>query len=387
MENVTKRLLADKVDGSELESVLLGHFQSSSGGVSKLATYYPDEQSATLIVHYSKNDRIRLIETSLSYQEVTGLAGTIQDTLLDGVKSVWIDKVFFTEKPIRGVWQCQLFAIREAILKVPSGGRELIGYPAIIKYQVNRTGNWHIDRLREERIFKEYIQVLGVFVPRVINTDFENQLGFIQGVKVFSSQKDEEAFYNRRIIKDDNGYGIDNFDGSQSERLETPDTRAIPYLDDELIFGGEDSELEELYIPKSLDEWFVKYGNISIRNKTLFLRAAYWISFARKVYPQSKSASLVACVQSVESLIPRNEDLEKQFKIFLESHVEGDDEVKELLYDRRSSITHGSSLLLMDEEDRMITRPSIHNDFKLVWKASAICRKAIIGWFNDVSKR
>jgi hypothetical protein len=102
-------------------------------------------------------------------------------------------------------------------------------------------------------------------------------------------------------------------------------------------------------------------GVLSQSRQDQFLRAAYWLNHARRVWELSASASFVAIAQAIEGLLPeaetvhchacgishQNPSISKQFADWVEANVLGADDLK-ALYRLRSCVVHGSALLDVD---------------------------------------
>jgi hypothetical protein len=122
---------------------------------------------------------------------------------------------------------------------------------------------------------------------------------------------------------------------------------------------------EGLELPSNFDDQFQRYFALQGESGRRFQRACYWYAHAYDVRPLSKSASYVALVTAIESMLDAAPDGKpcgtcgkvptdgptKQFRSFIETYVPGADEIKIVkseLYGIRSRMAHGSRVMSND---------------------------------------
>jgi hypothetical protein len=64
---------------------------------------------------------------------------------------------------------------------------------------------------------------------------------------------------------------------------------------------------EQLFLPDTLADSFDRLAALGPNGQNQFLRAAYWLNHARRVWELSVSASLIAVAQAIEALLPEAE--------------------------------------------------------------------------------
>lgn len=127
---------------------------------------------------------------------------------------------------------------------------------------------------------------------------------------------------------------------------------------------------EGLKISDSFDELFHRYARLPEGNYEKFVRSLVWLSASSRIWPESQSASYVALVSAIESVLPEvDEDrceccrqpqyhLTQRFREFLADYAPPTNEEMRRAEDRlarshyylRSDLTHGLKLLRSDLE-------------------------------------
>jgi hypothetical protein len=121
------------------------------------------------------------------------------------------------------------------------------------------------------------------------------------------------------------------------------------------------SDSDVLVLPESFEASLDRYFGLRPSEQDKALRWCHWLNHARQVAPLSPSASAIAAVQAVEAVLPpapvtgRCENCERsispsvrqRFRHFLEAYSPGEANAaaRDQLYELRSKLTHGGTLL------------------------------------------
>jgi hypothetical protein len=109
------------------------------------------------------------------------------------------------------------------------------------------------------------------------------------------------------------------------------------------------SASDAFVLPDSFDASLDNYYGLPRSEQDRALRWCHWLNHARQVSAMSPSASAIAAVRAVESLLPPGDaSIGQRFKQFLEKYAPGEtnDVARKQLYRFRSKPTHGGALLV-----------------------------------------
>ncbi len=151
---------------------------------------------------------------------------------------------------------------------------------------------------------------------------------------------------------------------------------------------------ETLEIPENLEDLFDRFFSLPRDAQDRLVRACYWLRHAWEIQHVSRSASYIALVQAIESLLDRagevgkecgqpRERITKRFQQFLETFVPGIKQsgAKEAFYRIRSGLTHGEFLF---DNDRFpflgMIEPKRAGELSLGWQMAQVARAALINW-------
>ena len=115
-------------------------------------------------------------------------------------------------------------------------------------------------------------------------------------------------------------------------------------------------------------------------------RAAYWLDMAWRQWDISVSASFAALVSAVESLInTRGPGATGRFRDFLERYAPGASLTarRNLMYDLRSGILHGSELMTIDQDIAFGWDPPWWNERELHGELWSMTRVAVRNWLRS----
>jgi hypothetical protein len=249
----------------------------------------------------------------------------------------------------------------------------IMKYPFLFQYIYPASSNQAIDGIRRQEREQRYLNLLSLFLH---NTIEQNPHSFSPGWTFDRESKlAEERFLGYIFDFDNFSPSIDTFSdtsGYQSTAL-VPASEyysGIQMHFPNVIIVGD----TELKLPDNIVSSFDKVESLNITDRENFLRACYWLRLAQIQRPISPSSSLISLVSAVECLIEKNrcDDCHQEiiaatgrcktcgepiyritaaFKQFVEEWFPDATRYPNalgLLYNTRSTIVHGSGILLSD---------------------------------------
>jgi hypothetical protein len=141
-----------------------------------------------------------------------------------------------------------------------------------------------------------------------------------------------------------------------------------------------------LRVPSDLDESICSYKHLPAVRRAEFDRAAYWLDMSSRLWPISMSSSFGALVSAVESLInQRGRGSTARFQSFLERYAPGAslEARRNEMYDLRSGIFHGSTLMTIDQDISFGWDPPWLNESELHGELWSLTRMAIRNWLRQ----
>lgn len=142
----------------------------------------------------------------------------------------------------------------------------------------------------------------------------------------------------------------------------------------------------ELCVTANLDDSICRYLQLHPSRRADFDRAAFWLDMASRQWNTSVSASFAALISAIESLInTRGPGSTARFRDFLERYAPGATLLarRNQMYDLRSGILHGSTLMTIDEDVNFGWDPPWWNERELHEELWNVTREAIRNWLRD----
>jgi hypothetical protein len=161
---------------------------------------------------------------------------------------------------------------------------------------------------------------------------------------------------------------------------------------------------EGLRIPANLSQQIDRFFALSAADQERYLRSAYWLEHAMRVFPQSQSDSYVSLIAAVEALMdeergaPHCEQCGKslgkgptaRFRDFLEAHAPdeagGTAKGRNEIYSARSALTHGWKLLSSDKRLSMGLDSRSSEEYEMFRTAWRAVRVALVHWLETAGQ-
>lgn len=312
-------------------------------------------------------------ENKVPKEEVKAIRHYIKEALLDDTGSKVGQTVCFLKGTVEQVFTCQYFQILPVPPQAPKPTMGIMQYPFLFQFIYPTSSNMAVDRIRKQEIEQRYLNLLSLFLhPTIEQSPQTYHPGWTFDRE---SPLSEERFLG--YVYDFHSFSpsIDAFSDTSGYQTNTPIPASEYYTGIQVYFPNViivgDTELK---LPDNIVASFEKVDGLSAKDRENFLRACHWLRLAQIQRPISPSSSLISLVSAVECLIEKNlcSDCNQEiiaasgrcktcgepiyritaaFKQFVEQWVPEAAQYTNalgLLYNTRSSIVHGSGILLND---------------------------------------
>lgn len=395
-DDLFKRLRVADVDQSEIEQLLLAHFNRSTG-VSPREIHYlrAQQDDVTLIVRYDSDGELSSLEPgpALQHDDVVQLEEKVNRFLLKTSAESVGQIVIFAHVPTTGHFR---YKDRFQLLPMPAEAprpRFVLGdHPLLVQFAVPESEDLQTSLIRRSRIGRE-IELLCV----ALTTSIWGSISSVLRHHWVMTGGDDQQDLHSEFLQE--GYTYKGANGKVEKFSDTMDipslmlTATNEYYNRLGITVG-----QELDLPNDFAALLDHFYACSREDRDRFLRASYWFAHAQHVSNISRSASFTALVSAIEAMMPPPDGMEKcitcnrslgkgptaQFVDFVSRFapdpvVSNSDRRK--LYSLRSALSHGGSLLHSDRTGWMggMTGKSLDEweDRQAMWR---IVRLTLVNW-------
>lgn len=312
-------------------------------------------------------------EHKVPKEEVEAIERFIKDALLDDKGYRVGQTVCFLIGTVERSFTCKYFQILPVPPQAPKPTMGIMQYPFLFQYVYPTSSNMAVDRIRRQETEQRYLNLLSLFLHPTIE---QNPKSYHSGWTFDrESQQSEERFLGYVYDFHNFSPSVDAFGDTSGYQI----TALVPaseyytgiqvYFPNVIVAGD-----TELKLPDNVVSSFDKVEGLSTKDRENFLRACHWLRLAQIQRPISPSSSLISLVSAVECLIEKNScsdchqeiiaasgrcktcgepiyRITADFKQFVEEWFPDAARFPSalgLLYNTRSSIVHGSGILLND---------------------------------------
>jgi hypothetical protein len=358
MKDVTGRLLPDRSKSDEFEV-----FMGSKSGTAQLDRRRIVREAGRLVIDYDKHHQVESIKVVDDYDESTlrALEAEIADALSEQGKVVeqrYIHSLYATGGFFR---HGDVFQILPSPRDAPQPPFLHAPHSLLLEYSFPRSANGLVNAHRSQRRFSELSLLLSALLPTLmVPIGTASHRWAVVTEPEWTSRYVQLGYIGGKDFRPQGSDGFSLVDGLSP--LESVDA-GLYYTQPGVLSG------EPLRLPDTFTKLIDAYERLDEVSKVMFCRASYWSQVSYQVFEVSQSASFAALVSAVEVFL-RNADARcetcgrpissescssckqpiagptKQFRDFVEKHVPGipaSDRNK--LYNRRSALSHGSTLL------------------------------------------
>ena len=397
-ENLNSVLLIGQVNDAELSSVLLSHFGNAMAGMSNEAhfSHRDKNKSGNIKLTYRNGEIISADGSDLKTEEITLLADKVKRELVETPGTVPARCILLSSFRVTGSFghgTLCIYPVPDDAPKAPDLTYEhrfveqlTIEHPFVAEFPINRSVNFVIQFERSERQARKYALLLNLFLEgKVSRVSRGRQRHWVheEGTHFSSGYK-----YLRE------GYRYNNFGDTGIEpdfflRRVFPPMETMRYNE---YFTDTRHDLNPpMRVSTLLPTFLDRFEKLDKVEQARFLRSAFWFHHASNVSQESNTASYLAIVSSIESLIPkpdgsqrrRGDGATKRFVDFLNQIVpvsEKDAVERKRLFTLRSDLTHGWDLFHADAEALRGLNPKSTDEFHSYTIAMDLAREALLNW-------
>ncbi len=375
----------------ELELLLRDYFGSASLQGDELT--YPNDSNYALKLSYDEERLVDIVAGPAFTSEMfNALQPRIHTALLEDAKAViWQVILFSHALPVKGWWRYkdhfQIIPVPGHAPQSPLASLMVEDHPFILQYSVRGSSNAAIRGLRSGAVERRLALLLHTFLEGAIR----EKSGYARShwVLLPGNVHDLQVGYCQNM------YTFKDFKHELSEFSPIQQIQKINATDRTNYYALRGlSGSETLEVPENLENLFDRFFSLPLDAQDRFLRACYWLRHSWEVQHVSRSASYIALVQAIESLLGRTNEvcekcgqlrhrITKRFQQFLESFVPEikQSNAREALYKIRSGLSHGEFLF---DNDRFqffgMIEPKGARELSLGWQMGQVARIALINW-------
>jgi hypothetical protein len=367
MRDVARELHVGVVDPVELVRLITSEFGGASySGHQKIDI--PSSEAPALSVEFTKRGEIATVRTELDEAMISRIADKLAQVLLSPTVTK-ISRIFaFAYREFDGYLRSENFVLRKAPEDAPRPPGGIGDFPFVVEAGFDATPDALTNIIRADRQHYELLLWLSVIVPgvripaRTVNFSWA-ELAHQEGTDI--RERKPQWVLDRYSID-----SLTRFSDSFTAQGSLPDISKVPTKEYYGRFGADfDAAMD---VPTAFDDWQRKFRTLDGLARVKFLRAAFWLQHAVRVQSISQSAALTALIQAIESLLPSYSSGEechtckrnvgpgptKLFGDFVGNFAPpsiGAVDSKRAnrdLYNLRSQLTHGKSLMTLDREIR-----------------------------------
>jgi hypothetical protein len=395
---LSKKLQLDDVQHEELLSLLLSHFGHLSSH--QLPGEYifesRDNREIKLALGLNKKGKITsATQENISKAELDEIESRIIKSLIrDQTTKIAQTILFSTNLKIQGYFRYKdLFQILPIPIEAPHIDQLIGDHPFLLQYKYTSSSDFAINNARRKDKETFIARRLSFFTT-----------GYIKHSPYYSSHA---WVYEKELVDNDivsrfaqEGYHWKGGYALMDSFTDTNSLMPIKLVESEKYYGyrhPQNQENSSLLLPDSMSTMLDKREILSLEDRTKFDRACSWYYQSHQIWLQSHSASFIAAVTALESLFDQSASrcrecgqpiykISKTLGDFLDKYVPFISQFKrerKLLYETRSKLSHGLSMLSRDIEPGLFLKPIQQDEDTLQRNINHIVFVAIYNWLNS----
>ena len=397
-----------KLDSHELRLLLdqriggPGQFDGRETNPNKF--YLPLAGASCRVVLTFRNNKIAAVEPGQAFDEAEwrSITHEIENAVLGGQPKVGREYSFSSFR-VSGSWRGARSGVQ--ILPPPSEAPrapvELAAHPFILEFPIIAAADdlWQITNYRRRREHRRLTMLLNVLLTARIAfgpRSPEHFWAFVPAGEGGSS-KGESRWLQQYFSSPLGGPVVDALSPLSGENMVE--------IEPDVYYANTGHDGNPLRVPADLDESLCLDFDLSETSRAKFDRAAFWMDMASRLWPISVSSSFASLVSAVEALTDRGTThrvycekcraeashevpgATQRFRSFFETYAPGEEQRKRRsqMYNLRSGILHGSSLLQMDQDLAFGWDPPGWNERELHSELWSITHIALRNWLKNPS--
>lgn len=383
-----------EINDEEFNHTLMNYFSSSTVENRDLIFFKEDKQAVKLF--YSQAGNLQSIRSTsiLSKFDVENITNLIEENLIRDVGQHFYRRVAFFSQPAVGYFRYKnLFQLIEVPIDAPKPEGRLGPNPCLFEMKFPGSQDRDIQSIRAGR-YRHKIEVsLNLIIPSFSYIqDITGGHCWVYGDIIdgdIKSEYKQPGYHYPGLGTGSPEFssidGVAPMDNCPSSDLYAKPPGVYPF--------------ENAIIPSDLAVYFDTISSLSDKHRSSFYRAAHWFHAAGKIASVSSSGYYVALVSAIESLLPnpgndncstcgkpKGKGPTALFRDFVDKYAPDSQPrtqyARKNLYSLRSSLAHGSTIILSDEIRFLMSRRCFIESNQSIYLFQ-IVRFSIINWLLD----
>ncbi len=372
-----------------------GQYQNQFKNPNKL--YLPLGGSSCQIVLTFDETKIVAIEPGKAFDpsEWNRISQEIEKSILSGPLKVGREYSFSSFR-VTGSWRGKQSGIQ--ILPppddTPRAHVEMAAHPFILEFPIKSSDFGPVTSHRRMREHHNLTLLLKVLLVGRTSLQFPRSEHFWAAIP-----RDDGKYENMWV----QNIFIGKLGKPVIEKLSPPAKELLLEVDPKEYYTKVGHDGKGLRVPTDLDQSICLYMALEAENRLKFDRATFWLDMASRQWNTSVSASFAALVSAIESLTERGDihrfdcptcgkpaqhevpGATEKFRAFFEKYAPGSASKKQRskMYDLRSGILHGSTLMQIDQNLHFGWDPPWGNERELYNDLWYLTRIALRNWLKD----
>ena len=394
---LSDKFLDHDIPTRELEAMMQECFRQAKQ-VSEDEVIYsdPDATNYSIRIKYEDNEIV-------SISGGPGLSNGKLDFLLNQIHSALVAEqgkavggnVLFNYYPTDGFFRYDdIFQLRPVPPEGPRPKGAVPDHPCVLEVSFKNSPNSIIRNLRGGAKITE----LGLLLHTLLEGAIKLKPGTISSHWVLLPK---ECSKEKQFAYCQDWYKVSDMPVETSGFTSNENWKPMESVDPAKYYSDSDMiELRSLQVPSDLGTSIRKFYELDKKNRTVFLRACHWSHLSTQIAEFSKSASFVAKVSAIETLLPKQivkgvcssckreikDGSTKTFKNFVEkfAHESGvSPKSKKELYRVRSKIVHGHDVLSADFFlQHWGLHPRIWTSMQQFWALTQVVKTVMYNWLH-----
>jgi hypothetical protein len=370
------------VDQGELKSILHehigGHGQYDNRALDPYAFYLPlAGTSCRVKLTFSRKKQIVAIERGPAFDtsEWERIAADIEKT---GPVRFGRDCSFSSFR-VSGMWRGPRSGVQ--ILPPPPDAPcapvEMAEHPFLLEFPVVTSDLWPVTNYRRIVEHRRMTHLLNILLfgsttcqprrSRHLWASVPGDAGQFGGIKWV-----QEFFFS-------------NFGEAVVDQLTASSAEPMQEVAPDAYYTNVGLDGRHLRVPSDLDEMICRYYQLSAGNRAKFNRTGFWMDMASRQWTLSFSAVFASLVIAVETLADKTKRPTERFRDFIEQYAPGAalEARRNEMYDLRSEIIHGDTLMEVDQDASFGWAPPEQNDREILEELWRLTQIALRNWLRN----
>ena len=400
--DLSEKFLNDDIPTRELEAMMQVCFgQAKQISENEVIYFDSDAKNYGIRIRYEDDEIVSISGgLGLSNDKLDFVLNQIHSALLAEQGKAVGGNVLFNYYPTNGFFRYDdIFQIRPVPPEDPRPEGAVPDHPCVLEVSFKNSPNSIIRNLRGG----DKITELGLLLHTLLEGAIKLKPGTISFHWVLLPK---ECSKEKQFAYCQDWYKVSDMPVKTSEFTSNENWKPMELVDPTKYYSDSNIiELRSLRVPSDLGTSIIKFYELVEKTRTVFLRACHWSHLSTQIAELSKSASFVAKVSAIETLLPKQtvkgvcssckqeikDGSTKTFRDFVETfaHDSGvSPEAKKELYRVRSKLVHGHDVLSADFFlQHWGLHPGIWTSMQQFWELAQVVKTVIVMFQTGQEKK